>query len=637
MAGNDRWLPRNVVTGKQGTRTAEVWRNNFTLIRVLAAGAVIFDHSFRLAGATPPLTGFLGYTDIGTLAVCAFFVVSGHLLLGSWRADSRPALFALKRFLRIVPGSTFAVGLALLVIGPLMTSFSVSTYVHAPETHAYLWNLIFFYQQYNLPGVFTHNVAPAVNGSTWTLAYEITLYCAIPLISLLLLRRWRWVGVALLLAAVALPWDRFVTFIPIEVLQPRYLAPFARYFVAGAILYAFRDRVPMRWYLGVGLGAILVSSYGHPWAPWVSDVVLPYEVIYLAQLRLPIRAVLQRRDPSYGMYLLAFPVQQSILSVAGGHLDPLVLFALSAPLTVALALLSWHLVEAPAMRFRHVLSRRSTTPRGPFLRRRLVTNITAAACILAILGVGVEGIHHAIGANAVVSAAVRPVATPMSVPTPAPTPAPTAAPTPAPTPVPTPAPTPTPTAAPRPKPVLIYLHGMDESPLHPALADLLNGARADGYEVIFTEEGGPETWGNQAAVNAIAALKAKYSPNRPIMLIGCSMGTFALLNYVASAPHGSVLAAVGILPYSHLPNEHLDSIQAAGAGEPPQSISIPYQMWYGTADTHAGYPTTSGPYVSRVPMVGAQHAVPVPYNVPAILRFLDGYRQQPRDGMLARR
>ncbi|HEY2703788.1 MAG TPA: acyltransferase, partial [Candidatus Dormibacteraeota bacterium] len=607
-------------TGKRAGRSADVWRNNFTLIRVLAAAAVIFDHSYRLTGSAPPLTRFLGYTDIGTLAVCAFFVVSGHLLLGSWRADPRPLLFALKRFLRIVPGSTFAVLLALLVIGPLMTSRSMGTYFHATETRDYLWNLVFFYQQYDLPGVFTRNVAAAVNGSTWTLAYEITLYCAMPLIAFLLLRRWRWVGAALLLVAVTLPWDRYVTFIPVEILQPRYLAPFARYFVVGAILYAFRDRVPMRWYVGVGLGAILLSSYGHPWAPWVSNVVLPYEVVYLAQLRMPIGAVLQRRDPSYGMYLLAFPIQQSVLSLAGGHLHPLVLFAVSTPVTVALALVSWHLVEAPAMRFRRLVSTRATSPQGPVPRRRLATKVAATACGLAVLAAGVGGLHQLLRPSVVVSAATRQptVAAPTAVPMVS-----TTVPIPAPTPVPTPIPTPAP---PRPKPVLIYLHGMAESPLHPALGDLLDAARADGYEVIFTDEGGPETWGNRTVVNAIAALKARYSPDRPITLIGCSMGTIALLNYVASAPPGSVTAAVGILPYGHLPNEHLDSIRAAGATQPAQTISIPYQMWYGTADTHAGYPTTSGPHVSRVAMVGVQHTVPVPYDIAAILRFLDGYR-----------
>ena len=226
-------------------------------------------------------------------------------------------------------------------------------------------------------------------------------------------------------------------------------------------------------------------------------------------------------------------------------------------------------------------SGRFTTPRAAAPRRRRAITLVAIACGLALLAAGVDNVQQLVGSSAAAGVqfpslgVLAPAAVALE-----PTPAPTVAPTPVPAPVPTPAPTPAP---PRPRPVLIYLHGMDESPLNPQLNDLLNGARRDGYEVLFTEEGGPETWGNRAAVNAIAALKARYSPDRPVMLIGCSMGTFALLNYVYAAPPGSVLAAVGILPYSHLPNEHLDSIRASGAGEPPQTISVPYQMWWGTA------------------------------------------------------
>jgi peptidoglycan/LPS O-acetylase OafA/YrhL len=613
-----------------GEAPGAVWRNNFTLIRVLAAAAVIFDHAYRLVGAPPPLTGFLAFTDIGTLAVCAFFAVSGHLLLGSWKANPRPLLFASKRFLRIVPGSTFAVVFALLIVGPLMTSLSVSAYLQDQMTRDYLWNLIFFRQHYDLPGVFGHNPFPAINGSTWTLAYEISLYCAMPLIAFLLLRRQRWVGAALLLGAVALPWDRLGAVVPVTLLQVRYLEPFARYFVIGAVLYAFRDRVPMRWYLGVALAAVLIASFGHPWAPWVTCVVLPYEVVYLAQVRPPRGGLLQRRDPSYGMYLLAFPVEQGALSLAGGHLHPLVLFAVSVPVTVALALVSWHLVEAPAMKFRGFVDNRKAARRTlvlePALRRRLGVTLAAAACSGAAIAVGVDGIQHLLRPDQVVSAAsvrppaagVVPAAAPMAV---------VGAPVPMAVPAPAAVRIPPLTAAPRPRPVLIYLHGLGESPLHPALADLLNAATADGYQVVFTDEGGPSTWGNRAAVDAIAALKARYSPGRPISLIGCSMGTLALANYVAAAAPGSVSAAVGLLPYSHLPiDEHQDTVTASGAPQPPQTISIPYQVWYGTNDAHTGFPTIHGPRVSLVAMPGAGHSLPIPYNIGAILGFLDTHR-----------
>jgi hypothetical protein len=185
---------------------------------------------------------------------------------------------------------------------------------------------------------------------------------------------------------------------------------------------------------------------------------------------------------------------------------------------------------------------------------------------------------------------------------------------------------PAPAASPaQPKPILIFLHGLNERPDKPVLPELLDAARADGYQVLFTDVGGPQTWGNRAAVDAVAALKAKYSPDRPVRLLGVSMGTCTLVNYVAAAAPGSVASAVGILPITHLPTVPGDVIteQWAHAPQPAPYVTAPYQMWYGTDDTYAGYPTTQGPHVSLVAMPGAKHALPIPYDLKAIFRYLD--------------
>jgi peptidoglycan/LPS O-acetylase OafA/YrhL len=44
----------------------------------------------------------------------------------------------------------------------------------------------------------------------------------------------------------------------------------------------------------------------------------------------------------------AFPIQQTLVERIPG-LDPLPLFALALPLTLAVAAISWHGVEAPAL------------------------------------------------------------------------------------------------------------------------------------------------------------------------------------------------------------------------------------------------------------------------------------------------
>jgi peptidoglycan/LPS O-acetylase OafA/YrhL len=55
-------------------------------------------------------------------------------------------------------------------------------------------------------------------------------------------------------------------------------------------------------------------------------------------------------DPSYGTYLVSFPIQQWIVrhhmhGVAGQTMSPYLLFAVSLPLSLLAGYLSWHLVE----------------------------------------------------------------------------------------------------------------------------------------------------------------------------------------------------------------------------------------------------------------------------------------------------
>ncbi|MEA2247658.1 MAG: hypothetical protein QOH46_2187, partial [Solirubrobacteraceae bacterium] len=80
-------------------------------------------------------------------------------------------------------------------------------------------------------------------------------------------------------------------------------------------------------------------------------LTVPYLVIYVAyEAPRRLRGLTRPGDVSYGLYLLAFPVGQTIQHLAGrGALGPLALLAIAFPVTYLLALLSWRLVERPAL------------------------------------------------------------------------------------------------------------------------------------------------------------------------------------------------------------------------------------------------------------------------------------------------
>ena len=81
---------------------------------------------------------------------------------------------------------------------------------------------------------------------------------------------------------------------------------------------------------------------------------MPYMVIYIAYV--PggrIRRFNRVGDYSYGVYIYAFPVQQSIVSL-WPRVAPVELLCSAAAVTAVLAILSWHFIERPAMKLQPV-------------------------------------------------------------------------------------------------------------------------------------------------------------------------------------------------------------------------------------------------------------------------------------------
>jgi peptidoglycan/LPS O-acetylase OafA/YrhL len=62
-------------------------------------------------------------------------------------------------------------------------------------------------------------------------------------------------------------------------------------------------------------------------------------------------------DLSYGTYLWAWPVQQTVVGL--GVRQPWILIVIATPIVLAIALMSWLLVERPALQFKEFRWRRS--------------------------------------------------------------------------------------------------------------------------------------------------------------------------------------------------------------------------------------------------------------------------------------
>lgn len=158
--------------------------NNFDVLRYFAAVLVIYSHSYPLTGKSIEPLALLskGQWTFGGVAVAIFFVISGFLVSNSFER-STVLQYTVNRFLRIFPGLFMAVLLSVFVLGPLFTSLEISEYFSNNLTYSYLNNSLLLSVQYVLPGMFETNLYPnAVNGSIWTIPYEILGYILVAII-----------------------------------------------------------------------------------------------------------------------------------------------------------------------------------------------------------------------------------------------------------------------------------------------------------------------------------------------------------------------------------------------------------------------------------------------------------------------
>jgi peptidoglycan/LPS O-acetylase OafA/YrhL len=334
-------------------------RNNFDLLRLIAALSVIFSHAFLLGEGrqdTEPLMRLThGQTIFGVVGVFVFFVISGFLVTMSFEQTGSLPRYAAKRALRIYPGLIACLLVTALLLGPAISALPVRAYFSDPGTWHYVAeNALLNADENSLPGVrFSgFDARSVVDGPLWTLPCEVLMY-----------------GIV-----AALGWARHLTLpviaglvvvgmvcIGFDTTSSGYFLGDAGwllgFFAAGMALYRLKDR-------GIFHPAVaLAAALGLVLTAWLGGFILlfpifgGYLVIFLAlERRLPVVPAAGWGDLSYGLYIYGWPVEQLVVWLNGGAAPWWLVFAAALPASAALAFLSWHLIEKRALRLK---------PRGP--------------------------------------------------------------------------------------------------------------------------------------------------------------------------------------------------------------------------------------------------------------------------------
>src|SRR5436190_17342039 len=231
-------LPCQEVTSSQGASRSGCLRrpenrgmqNNFDGLRLIAALTVLWGHQYLLLGLTEPRIAHV--RSPMHLAVLVFFSMSGYLVASSWQSDPHAGRFMLRRLLRIWPG--WATCVVILGAGALIAARDAMDTLAA---QFWFTNLFFYGFDWEF---FKSTHRHALNGSLWTIRFEVQCYVLLATVGLAARRLIKWAAVgafvALLSAFVALGGERAI----IEGLRSwgnfPHLPYFGAFFVAGSLL-----------------------------------------------------------------------------------------------------------------------------------------------------------------------------------------------------------------------------------------------------------------------------------------------------------------------------------------------------------------------------------------------------------------
>ncbi len=333
--------------------------NNFNIIRLLAALMVIYVHSFAIfkINIDEPIAKVLhSGVSLGEFAVFVFFIISGYLITASFVRSKSSWHYFKARLLRIYPGLIAVMLLTAFVVGPLVSNLDMKAYFQNLQVYLYPFKGIpLVTATSNLPGVFADNhYANAVNGSLWTLFWEFLCYIGVAILGNL---KWLNQKIILVLIGTATLVSILIHFLPqnnfavhsLTLVVPMFLA-----FFAGMLFYFMKSDIHFKGvWIGVALASYIIFS----------NINLSFTSLYIIPLTYLVFALSYSRtirfykfgskyDISYGAYIYAFVIQQTIYHVTGGSLPFAINIILSVLITLPFAFLSYVLVEKPALRLK---------------------------------------------------------------------------------------------------------------------------------------------------------------------------------------------------------------------------------------------------------------------------------------------
>ena len=307
------------------------------IIKIFSAILVIFCHAFILSNKSIDYLGSFtnGIVHFGALAVAIFFTYSGYYVSKSLIKNGDKKYIS-KRLKRLLPELIIVVMLCAFIIGPIFSDLSVVDYFTNSNTYLYLLNGIMV-PVHNLPGVFLNNIyASTVNGSLWTLSIEFACY-----VYLLILYKLGFLNdkksgiIGYIISIVFAIFGLFCLnilngYINVDLLKS-VIRPFMIFITASFISVRYKNIDIKGFLISLLLFVIFLITRNYYLINIAFIFFLPIVIMYISTT-----IVLKGNDiisfigeSSYTVYLFGFVVQQCVVSIFGGKMNPYLNFGVS--------------------------------------------------------------------------------------------------------------------------------------------------------------------------------------------------------------------------------------------------------------------------------------------------------------------
>ncbi|WP_128330323.1 acyltransferase [Apibacter sp. HY039] len=336
-------------------------RNNFDFLRILFAVLVIISHSYDLSTPENQTTSIL-HPVINTISlsywgVRGFFVISGYLVLQSLIRSNSVISFLWKRIVRIFPGLILILICTLLLL-PFFYTSPIPYWKNSEVLSYFPSNLSLFKLQYSIEGIFENNPYPKIiNGSLWTLRYEFFFYLLLSPLFFLKMNI-KLVRIILIFSYIL----SYILYFYFSSSNSSYLniklhfTDLSLFFLAGCIFATFNVSVTInsKLYILLITLIILISFISKEIVDYLKYVYYPVLIILFANMYMkPLEYIpLKFGDLSYGIYLSAFLIQQSILSTFS--ISPINLMFATIFISSIYGFLSWNFIEKRALSFKYL-------------------------------------------------------------------------------------------------------------------------------------------------------------------------------------------------------------------------------------------------------------------------------------------